>query len=174
MNLLRFSRPFLAILLCGFLSTAFAQTGTKNYPFSWKETTDNWYKVKTYTFKYADNLTAKGTSKTKQNRGPVCTNNCLDSTSPDACTEDIINENLKDVELPGFKLPSGYSGVEYVTFDVQTSGKVNGYQVVKQSVACKPCIQKAVNLVAELGEWHPAVQDGIFAKSTVVVPVYFK
>ncbi len=174
MNLLRFSGLVLPLVFCAFLSNGSAQTGTKNYPFSWKETTDTWFKAKTYTFKYADILTAKGTSKSKPNRGPVCSNNCLDSTSPDACTNDLVNENLKEVELPGFKLPSGYSGVEYITFDVPTSGKVNNFQVVKQSVLCKPCIQKAVNLVAELGEWHPAVQDGIFVKSSVVVPVYFK
>jgi hypothetical protein len=173
MNLLRFSGLALTLIFIGFLSTANAQS-SKNYPFSWKETTDAWYKAKSYTFRYADDLTAKGTSKSKPSRGPVCTNDCLESTSPGSCTESLVNDKLKDVELPGFKLPAGYSGVEYVTFEVQTSGKVNNYQVVKQNVLCKPCIQKAVNLVAEMGEWHPAVQDGIFVKSTVVVPVHFK
>lgn len=173
MNLQHFSRPVLAILFCSLFSTAFAQT-SKNHPFTWKETTDGWYKPKSFTFKYADGLTAKGLSKTKPSRGPVCSNDCKESTAPDACTGSLVSEKLKDIELPGFRLPAGYSGVEYVTFDVQNSGKINSYQVVKQSVQCKPCIQKAVNLVAELGEWHPAVEDGIFVKSTVVVPVYFK
>jgi hypothetical protein len=173
MNLLRFSGLALTIFLCGILSSATAQT-SKNYPFSWKETTDDWYTPKAYVFKYADGLTGKGGTKAKPSRGPVCSNDCKEATVPDACTRDLIKDHLRNIELPGFKLPSGYSRVEYVTFEVQTSGKVNGFQVVKQPVLCKPCIQKAVNLVAELGEWHPAVQDGIFVKSTVVVPVFFK
>lgn len=85
-----------------------------------------------------------------------------------------MKEKLNKVELSGFRLPAGYSGVEYVTFDVQSNGKTSGFQVVKQDVLCKPCIQEAVNLVADLGEWYPAVQDGIYVKSTVVVPVFFK
>lgn len=169
---MRFSGLAMTIFFCGFLASAQTQT-SKNYPFSWKETTDNWFKPKTYAFKYATTeLTAKGSSKTS--RGPVCTNDCLESTAPGSCTENLISEKLKDVELPGFKLPSGYSGVEYVTFEVLANGNVGSFQVVKQPVLCKPCIQKAVNLVAELGDWNPAVQDGIFVKSTVVVPVYFK
>ncbi|MCC6727254.1 MAG: hypothetical protein IT258_22305 [Saprospiraceae bacterium] len=173
MNLLRFSGPALTFLFCVFLSVTNAQT-SKNHPFSWKETSDDWYTPKAYVFKYADGQTGKGGTKTKPSRGPVCSNDCKQATVPDACTRDLLNDNLRNIELPGFKLPSGYSRVEYVTFEVQTNGKVNGYQVVKQNVQCKPCIQKAVNLVAELGEWHPAVQDGIFVKSTVVVPVFFK
>ena len=85
-----------------------------------------------------------------------------------------MKEKLREVELPNFAFPRGYSGVEYVTFDVQRNGRVNGYQVVKQPVLCPPCIQTAVNLVASLGEWYPAIQDGIGVKSRVVVPVHFK
>lgn len=178
MNLLQFSRLALPILFCGYFITAHAQAPTPNYPFSWKETSDKWYMPTAYTYKLMpDDLAEKSgqaASKSKMNHGPVCTNNCKETTAPDACTAALISEKLKDVELPGFKLPSGYSGVEYVTFDVQKSGKVSSYQVVKQAVVCKPCIQKAVNLVASIGEWHPAIDDGIFVKSTVVVPVYFK
>lgn len=168
----------LLLLCCGFFTTSNAQAPTPNSPFSWKETTDKWYQSKTFAYKFIeDDFTAKGGSsgsKAKSNHGPVCTNDCKESTAPDACTETLISEKLKDVELPGFSLPRGYSGVEYVTFEVQKNGKVNSYQVVKQTVLCKPCIQKAVNLVASMGEWHPAVDDGIYVKSTVVVPVYFK
>jgi hypothetical protein len=177
MNFKQFAWGILPILLFGCFATAQAQTDNKNYPFTWKETTDDWFKTKTYKYKYQDDLTAKGSpavSKTKPSRGPVCTNECKETTAPDACTESLLKDKLKDVQLPGFKLPQGYSGVEYVTFEVQHNGRVNGFQVVKQPVQCKPCIQKAVNLVASSGEWHPAIQDGLFVKSTVVVPVYFK
>jgi hypothetical protein len=85
-----------------------------------------------------------------------------------------MKEKFREKEVPNYAFPTGYSGVEYVTFEVQTNGKVNGYQVVKQPVLCRPCVQTAVNLVASLDEWHPAIQDGIFVKSMVVVPVYFK
>lgn len=174
------SRLALPILLFGFFASAQAQTGKTNHPFSWKETTDAWYKSPAYTFKYLPtDFTAKGgtaaaTTEAKVGHGPVCSNTCNYTTNPNACTEALMQEKLKDVELPNFTYPRGYSGVEFVTFEVQTNGKVNGYQVVKQSVLCPPCIQKAVNLVAELGEWHPAIQDGITVKSMVTVPVYFK
>ncbi len=174
------SRLALPIFFFGFLTLAHAQTGKTNHPFSWKETADQWYKSPAYSFKYLPtDFTAKGgtaaaTTKAATGHGPVCSTACNETTAPGACTETLIAEKLKDVELPGFNLPRGYSGVEYVTFEVQTNGKVNGYQVVKQSVLCPPCIQKAVNLVAELGDWHPAIQDGVTAKSIVVVPVYFK
>ena len=159
----------LSILLCGLFTTMHAQ----NHPFSWKETSDPWYSAKSYTFKYAgDEFTAKG--KSTPGHGPACTNDCMQATAPDACTENLMKEKFREVALPNYTFPSGYSGVEYVTFEVQTNGKVNGYQVVKQSVLCKPCIQTAVNLVASLDDWHPAIQEGIYVKSTVVVPVYFK
>ena len=178
MNFKQFFWIALSILFLSFFNDANAQAPSKNYPFSWKETSDKWYKPKAYTFKYATNdLTEKGgqtVSKTKVNHGPVASDACKETSAPDACTESLLADKLKDIDMPGMKLPSGYSGVEYVTFDVQTSGKVSNYQVVKQSVVCKPCIQRAVNEVAALGQWHPAIQDGIFVKSTVVVPVYFK
>ena len=177
MNFSPFARILLPLLLTGCLATAKAQTEPRNYPFSWKETTDNWYNATSYKYKYLTEDVideSASASQSKPNRGPVCTNECLETTAPETCTESLLKEKLKDTSLKGSSLPRGYSGVEYITFDVQHNGKVNGYQVVKQPVLCKPCIQKAVNLVASLGEWHPAVQDGIFVGSTVVVPVYFK
>jgi hypothetical protein len=176
MNFMQFSRlSLLATLFFGIFSVTNAQT---NHPFSWKVTTDSWYKPQAYTFKYTTgDLTEKGgqpTIQTRISRGPVCSNECKNTTAPDVCTENHLKEKLNKVELSGFRLPAGYSGVEYVTFDVQSNGKTSGFQVVKQDVLCKPCIQEAVNLVADLGEWYPAVQDGIYVKSTVVVPVFFK
>ncbi len=169
MKFKHFAGLALVIFICGSFATVQAQS----HPFSWKTTSDPWYMSETYTFKFAgDEFTAKGASRS--GHGPVCTNGCLETTRPDACTENLIKTQLTDIELPNYAFPAGYSGVEYVTFEVQTNGKVNTYQVVKQSVLCKPCIQTAVNKVAELGEWHPAIQDGIFVKSTVVVPVHFK
>ncbi|MBK9014659.1 MAG: energy transducer TonB [Saprospiraceae bacterium] len=176
MNFMQFSRLALPILLCGFFIQASAQTDKTNHPFSWKESTDPWYMSKAYTFKYADDLTAKGltTKKGATDRGPVCTKACNETTAPGACTETLMRDKFKDIELSGFNLPRGYSGVEYVTFEVQTNGNVSNYQVVKQPIMCKPCIQQAVNLVASLDEWYPAIQDGIRVKSTVLVPVYFR
>jgi hypothetical protein len=169
MKFKHFANLALILLLCGFFATVQAQ----NHPFSWKTTSDSWYMPEAYTFKYeGDEFTAKG--KSTPGHGPVFSNDCKEATDPDACTGNLIKEKLRDVELPNYTFPNGYSGVEYVTFEVQTNGNVNNYQVVKQSVLCKPCIQIAVNKVAELGEWHPAIQEGIFVKSTVVVPVYFK
>lgn len=180
MNLLQMSRLALPILFLGFFTSAQAQTGRTNHPFSWKETTDKWYMSNAYAFKYLPtDFTAKGgtgqaTSKATTGHGPVCSTACYETTAPGACTETLMREKFSEVEPTGFKLPKGYSGVEYVTFEVQSNGKVYGYQVVKQPVLCPPCIQTAVNLVASLDEWHPAIQDGITVKSIVVVPVYFK
>ncbi|GEM_PF-2896004 len=176
MNLQHFSRLALPILLFCLFNKASAQSDSKNYPFSWKDATEDWYMPSGYTFKFlSDDLTAKGAStKPTANHGPVFSNACKETSAPGACTETLMNEKFKDIELPSNAFPAGYSGVEYVTFEVQTNGKVNNYQVVKQAVVCRPCIQKAVNLVASQGEWHPAVQDGIFVKSAVVVPVFFK
>ena len=86
----------------------------------------------------------------------------------------MFKEKCGNVALPDVRIPAGYSGVEYVTFEVQKNGKVNGCQIVKQTVLCPPCFQTAVNLVASQGEWFPAISDGITVKSRVVVPVYFK
>jgi len=180
MKFLHFIRLGLPVLFLGCFATMHAQTDNKNYPFSWKETTDAWFKPKAFAYKcYATDLSSMApksvaTAKAKSGHGPVASGDCKQATSPDACTLDLMNEKLKDVQLPNFSYPKGYSGVEYVTFDVLTTGKTTSYQVVKQPVACKPCIQKAVNLVASLGDWSPAIQDGSVVKSTVVVPVYFR
>jgi hypothetical protein len=61
MNLLQFSRLALSVLLCGFFTKALSQTEKTNHPFSWKETTDQWYMPQGYAFKFlSDDLTAKG------------------------------------------------------------------------------------------------------------------
>ncbi len=171
MKFKHFANIVLPIFLFGFFTTTYAQT---NQPFSWKETTDPWYMPKDYTYKLLpDEFLPKGT--TNIGHGPAFTNDCRESTAPDACTGSLIKEKLGAVKLPsGLRIPAGYSGAEYVTFEVQKNGKVYGYQVVKQAVKCPPCIQTAVNEVASLGEWYPATQEGITVKSTVVVPVYFK
>lgn len=181
MNLKHCSGLAFALIFLGFVTSSQAQTGkTANHPFAWKVTTDNWYKSPSYAFKYMpSDFTAKGgqgqaTTKAAAGHGPVGSNDCSQSTAPSACTEALVKERFKDIELPGVRIPSGYSGVEYVTFEVQTNGKVNTYQVVKQSVVCPPCVQQAVNLVASIDQWHPAIQDGVVVKSEVVVPVYFK
>lgn len=159
----------LPVLLCVFFATGYAQ----NYPFTWKITSDPWFMPKSYAFKTTSNeFTTKGNPTSVH--GPVCTHACRETTEPDACTSNLIREKCREVVLPDVAFPDGYSGVEYVTFVVRTNGHVGTYQVVKQPVLCKPCIQAAVNLVATLGEWHPAIEDGIFVESTVVVPVYFK
>ncbi|MFQ5448103.1 MAG: hypothetical protein ACE5FF_14360 [Saprospiraceae bacterium] len=166
----RIAKFALTVILSGSFTFIHAQT---NHPFSWKVTTDPWYLSPEYSFKYLPNeFTANGKSIT--GHGPVCTNACKETTNPGVCTEYLMKEKFGEVEMPNFHFPKGYSGVEYVTFVVQRNGKVNGYQVVKQPVLCPPCIQTAVNLVASLDEWYPAIQDGIFVESRVVVPVYFK
>ncbi|MEZ4959332.1 MAG: energy transducer TonB [Saprospiraceae bacterium] len=180
MKISKLAKLTLPIFLCSLFSTTQAQKASTNHPFSWKESKDQWYMSKDYTFKYASDdlsgMTSKGqvAEKATVGHGPVCSNTCNETTEPGACTERLMKEKFKEVELPGITFPNGYSGVEYVTFDILTNGKVNSYQVVKQAVLCKPCIQAAVNEVAALDEWHPAIQDGRIVKSTVVVPVYFK
>lgn len=171
MKIRKLAKLTLPLLLSGFFLTAQAQT---NQPFSWKVTTDPWYMPQDYSFECMPNeYTAKG--KKASGHGPICSDVCKETTNPDACTAQLMNEKFREVELPpNIAFPSGYSGVEYVTFEVQTNGKVHVYQVVKQSVICPPCIQTAVNLVASLDEWYPAMEDGIYVKSKVVVPVYFK
>lgn len=170
MKMVKFALFF---LLGGCVTLTQAQSSQTNHPFSWKVTTDSRFMPESYSYQFEeDEFAAKG--KTIPGRGPVFSNDCKEATDADACTGNFIRANLTEVELPNYTFPVGYSGVEYVTFEVQNSGKVNNYQVVKQAVLCKPCIQKAVNLVASLGEWHPAIQNGLFVRSTVVVPVYFK
>ncbi len=174
MKFKQFSRWALPMLFCGFFVNAQAQTDKTNHPFSWKETTDPWFRSKEFTFKFTADNKEQAVTKARAGHGPVSGNDCNNTSAPDACTASLVNEKFKSVELKGFGFPEGYSGTEYVTFEVQSNGKLSGYQVVKQRVLCKPCVQTAVNLVASLDEWHPAIQDGINVKSTVVVPVHFK
>ena len=173
MKFKHFANLALLLICISFFSTLQAQTTTTNQPFGWLKTTDSWYTSNSYTFKYeTDDLTAKGNSVS---HGPVCSNACRETTGPGACTAELIEERFSAVELPeGVRIPAGYSGVEYVTFEVQANGRIFGYKVVKQAVVCPPCIQTAVNLVAGLDRWYPAKQDGIAVKSRVVVPVFFK
>lgn len=176
MNFKQILRFALSLLLLGIFTLASSQTSKTNHPFSWKQTSDPWYLSKAFAYKYVsdDNVKETPDKKATNNRGPVCFNECKNSTAPGVCTEQLMKEKFKEVELPGINFPRGYSGVEYVTFEVQNNGRIYGYQVVKQPVVCPPCVQTAVNLVSSLDDWDPAVQDGIFVKSTVVVPIFFK
>ncbi|MEO1262816.1 MAG: energy transducer TonB [Bacteroidota bacterium] len=173
MKFKHFANLALLFICINFTSALQAQSQPANQPFGWLKTSDSWYTPSSYTFKYeSGDFTAKGNTVS---HGPVCSNGCRETTGPGACTATMIKSKFSEAELPdGVRIPAGYSGVEYVTFDVHANGRIFGYKVVKQSVICPPCIQTAVNLVAGLDEWYPAKQDGIAVKSTVVVPVYFK
>jgi hypothetical protein len=183
MNFTNFWKLALPVMVCGCFATASAQVD-KNKPvqdkttlskqqekaaFTWRESADKWYAPKTYSYRFHD-----GTNATDpKDRGPVYTEACKDSANPGQCTENYMKAKFLNVSQPGLNYPSGYSGVEYVSFDVDENGKVSGYQVLKQPVACEICSQEAVNRISSLSVWQPAIQSGKPSKSSIVVPVYF-
>ncbi len=182
MNFTNFLKLAMLIVFCGCFATANAQVD-KNKPvqdktsisqqdnsaYTWRETTDTWYSPKAYSYKYSTGAT----STDPNDRGPIYSEACKDSSNPGQCTENYFKAKFLNVNQPGMTFPKGYSGVEYVSFDVDESGKISSYQVLKQPVVCESCSQEAVNRISSLSVWQPAIQSGKPSNSTVVVPVYF-
>ncbi|MCB0517678.1 MAG: hypothetical protein H6577_00685 [Lewinellaceae bacterium] len=185
---------FLSIIFSiGFVISAQAQaekpkdrtSGTsgimENHSYAWIEASDRWNYQKEFIYLLdgpASTLTPKGGAEDQEKfatRGPVLNRYCFGVENPAQCTREYIQSNLGNIYHPSIIYPVGYSGTEYVVFDLDANGRIaGGYHVVQQGTVCEPCSQAAVNAVAKLEkDWSPAIQNGNAAKSTVVVPVGF-
>ncbi len=154
-----------------FKTTETASTMGTPHAYTWRESTDKWYMPKSYSYKFSNN--AAGTAPSANDKGPVYAIACKDLADPSQCTENFMKAKFLNVYQPGLTFPEGYSGVEYVSFDVDATGKISGYQVVKQPVVCEPCAQAAVNHISALAQWQPGTQGGQPVATSIVVPIYF-
>lgn len=109
---------------------------------------------------------------TEVDRPPLFTKACLNHKGPKKCSEEeslaFIKENIE--------VPKGAKeSLEQVIFIVQKDGSI---QNVKYAVSgndkCKGCQQAAVDVIAKMDEWQPAMLDGKPVAVQMTLPVRFK
>ena len=109
-------------------------------------------------------------------RPPYYSQACLDAENPWECSREKISETIQDeIEYPEKALRKDHDGKEIVMFTVNEYGQIEGnYKVLSKDEPCAECAKAAVEAVAKLKEWYPAMKDGHFVKTEISIPVKFK
>jgi len=109
-------------------------------------------------------------------RPPFYGDRCLKAEDSWECSKEKIAETIKDnIDYPNDALRKNHDGREVVTFTINEYGKVEGtYKVLSKDKPCKECAQAAVDAVASLRNWYPAMKDGKFVKTEISIPVVFE
>ncbi|MFK8007565.1 MAG: energy transducer TonB [Saprospiraceae bacterium] len=127
--------------------------------------TDEWnsFSSKTYKLNQVD-------------RPPFYGDKCLKAEDSWECSKKNIAETIKsNIDYPNPALRKNHDGKEVVTFTINEYGKVEGnYKVLSKDKPCKECAQAAVDAVATLKNWYPAMKDGKFVKTQISIPVVFE
>ena len=109
-------------------------------------------------------------------RPPFYGDKCLKAEDSWECSKEKIAETIQaNIDYPSKALRKNHDGREVVTFTINEYGKVEGkYKVLSKDKPCNECAQAAVDAVATLRNWYPAMKDGKFVKTEISVPVVFE
>lgn len=127
--------------------------------------TDEWNSFSSKTYKLS-----------QVDRPPFYGDKCLKAKDSWECSKKAMRETIKaNLEYPDPALKKEHDGKEIVSFTINEYGVVEGdYKVVSKDEPCKACAQTAVDAVATLKNWYPAMKDGKFVKTQISVPVVFE
>ncbi len=78
----------------------------------------------------------------------------------------------KKLKYPTEALEKNITGKVFVSFEIDQNGKVINAYVSKKS---HPLLdQEALSIIQEMPKWKPAIKDGQFVKSKMIIPINFK
>jgi TonB family protein len=106
---------------------------------------------------------------------PVFGEKCFDRTNTMECTNAAIQDYIfSAIEYPEEAMEKKQDGVYMVTFTLDKNGEVgNDFKVVAKEKPCDGCAQAAVNAVAEMPKWKPAMKNGKAVAIELTLPVRF-
>ncbi|MEZ4947854.1 MAG: energy transducer TonB [Saprospiraceae bacterium] len=106
---------------------------------------------------------------------PVFGEKCYTETNTMDCTNAEIQEYIFNaIEYPEEAMEKKQDGVYMVTFTLDKNGEVgNDFKVVAKEKPCDGCAQAAVNAVAEMPKWKPAMKNGKAVAIELTLPVRF-
>jgi hypothetical protein len=113
----------------------------------------------------------------KFDKPPVFTKACADAENAMTCTNEALQEFMKDknLEYPADARNNRQEGLEYVTFVMTEKGEFEGRPtVLSKDKPCAACADRAVEIVKKTENlWQPAVLDGEPVKVRLTIPVRF-
>lgn len=152
----------------------------ESYPYTWVEGTGLTTDPDDYTYTYADEPRPTKPRKmvydvSQVDRPPLFGEGCLNKKSPYECSNTALQDYFaQNVDYPEAAERRGANGKEYVTFTVQADGSVaQDFEVVTREERCEGCAQAAVNAIAAMPKWTPAMKNGKPVAVKLVLPVRF-
>lgn len=108
-------------------------------------------------------------------RPPVFSKDCLSAANVSECTEAAIRDYIKsNLDYPETALEEGHDGFEKVTFVVDNNGKVGSdIKVASKDKPCEGCAKASVEVVANMPNWLPALENGKPVSTEVTIPIRF-
>lgn len=123
-----------------------------------------------------NNFSSKTYKLNDVDKPPFYGDRCLKADDSWECSKNSIAETIKaNIEYPDKALRKNHDGREVVTFTLNEYGVMEGtFKVLSKDKPCKECAQAAVDAVASLKNWYPAMKDGKFVKTEISIPVVFE
>lgn len=114
-------------------------------------------------------------SDANRDRPPVFSQACLSAASISECTEQAIHEYIEaNLAYPETALEEGHDGYEKVTFVIDKNGKVKStIKVASKDKPCEGCAKASVQVIANMPNWLPALENGEPVSTEVTLPIRF-
>lgn len=108
-------------------------------------------------------------------KGPVFGEECMNLENTEDCTTDAIQEYFFNViSYPEAAKKQNQDGFYNVTFTLNENGEVGeDFRVIAKDNPCEGCAQAAVNAIAQMPDWKPAMKDGKPVAVELTLPVRF-
>jgi TonB family protein len=106
---------------------------------------------------------------------PVFGEACMNLVNPEDCTNDAIQEYFFNViSYPEEAKAQNQEGYYNVTFTLNENGEIgDDFRVIAKDNPCEGCAQAAVNAIAQMPDWKPAMKDGQPVAIELTLPVRF-
>ncbi len=120
--------------------------------------------------------TAKTYTLPEVDRLPLFSEACLGEKDQEDCLNDAIRDYFrKNINYPDAAEQKRQNGTYYVTFVVDKNGKIGkDFKVTTKKDPCEGCAKAAVDAVANMPQWVPAIKDGKPVKVELTLPVKFQ
>lgn len=109
-------------------------------------------------------------------RPPLFNTSCLKASNPELCSNEAIEEFVKsNINFPNKALTKDHDGLEIVSFVINKSGEIEDkIEVLSKDKPCSGCAKAAVEVVANMENWSPALVNGKPVKVRVSLPIRFE
>ncbi len=109
-------------------------------------------------------------------RPPLFSSKCSTDSNPAKCSQNELKKWVREyIEYPENAQVQNQEGVQYVTFVINQKGIISTItDVDSQGQPCEGCSAAAVDAVAQMPDWQPAMKNGKPVSVVVTLPIRFK